>query len=62
MMIGYIEESIYLCNQIIDLLETDYQDLYNSLKGELYEEYKIMILEEIERVTELREHIKSMMR
>lgn len=60
-MKGSLEISLYLCNQLIDLLEQDYQKLLESLSGEIYEEYKLMILDEIERVVDLKQKIKRIL-
>lgn len=47
-----------ICNQLTDLLEQDYQKIKKNLDGELYDEYKDMILEEIERVENIRQMLK----
>ena len=56
-MKSYLEKSIELCNSIIKLLEDDYQQLYGSLKGPIYDEYKLMVLGEIERITKLKQEL-----
>ena len=53
----YVMQSISICNQIITLLEMDYQELYKHLQGEIYDEYKMLILEEIERVTRIKQEL-----
>lgn len=53
-----LETSIYICNQLIGLLEKDYQELHKNLQGELYDEYKKLMLEEIERVERLKKSLK----
>ena len=55
------EESIYLCNQILELLEQDYQALYTYLSGEVYDGYKQLVLDEIERITVLKEKLKTIL-
>lgn len=53
----YVEHSVRICSEIIALLETDYQDLYKHLQGQIYDEYKILILEEIERVKKIKQEL-----
>lgn len=53
----YIKKSIEVCDQIIGLLEDDYQQLYKSLQGEIYDEYKSLMQEEIERVTKIKQEL-----
>lgn len=53
-----LEISIYLCDQLTDLLEQDYQEIHKSLRGDIYDEYKLMLLDEIERIADLKRKLR----
>lgn len=55
----HIEKSMALCNQITDLLEQDYYEILKSLDGEIYDEYKLLVLDEIERVEIIKQKLKA---
>lgn len=52
-----LRRSVILCNQLIDLLEEDYQGLHKDLQGEIYEEYKVLMQEQIEDVKTIKQKI-----
>ena len=45
-----LRRSVALCNQLIDLLEDDCRALDKNLQGEIYDEYKALMQEQIEDV------------
>ena len=56
-----MENSIRLCDVIVGLLEQDYVKLNKSLEGEIYDEYRLLLLDEIERVTVIKQKLKGVL-
>ena len=52
-----LRRSINICNQLIDLLEDDCRELHKNLQGEIYDEYKLLMQEQIEDVKAIKEKI-----
>lgn len=58
MMDNCLEYCILLCNQLDQLLEDDYMNITPSLRGDLYESYKKLVMKEKEVLEESIELLK----
>lgn len=55
-----LEKSIDMCAQLIGLLDQDYQTLYMKMSGEIYDDYRMLVLDEIESVTIIKDKLKTL--
>lgn len=55
-----LEKSIDMCAQLIGLLDQDYQTLYMKMSGEIYDDYRMLVLDEIESVAIIKDKLKTL--
>lgn len=48
-----------LCNELLKMMEEDYQVIQKSLQGEIYDAYKELVLDEIWALKNVRQSILS---